>query len=812
MEHPAGARLRALVIVVLAGLSIAVAAPPAAAEVVEYDLTIDRQTVTVDGLTAPGMTVDGGIPAPTLTFTEGDTARIHVHNEMDVDTSLHWHGLLVPPGMDGVPYLSFPPIAPRSTFTYEFPIRQSGTYWYHSHTHLQEQMGMYGGIVIHPRGADPVAADRDEVVVLSDWTTENPEAVLRTLRRGSEWYTMAKGGAQSVLGAARLGMLRQYFGRELQRMPPMDIADVAYDRFLANGSPQTEIEAEPGERVRLRIIDGSASTFFHLEFAGGPMTIVSADGQLVEPVEQRRILIAVAESYDVVVTMPEEAGAWELRATAHDGSGYASIWLGNGPRRPAPTVPKPNLYHSMMEPTAERVLALTPAAAMGMPDDRVEAGDFDQPGMVHMPGMEGMHEMHGMEEEAGEGMAKEEDGGSVEGMDHGAHDAHDAHDAHGAHGAHAGGMEVEDESPAEGPEMEPAPAGMPPRGGKGYAGEFGFLDTDISSAGELARDGGPERPWPPYGVLRAVHSTAPPPEYPLREIRLTLDGDMERYVWFIDETPLSASDEIHIREGETVRFIMINRTMMHHPMHLHGHFFRVVNGQGDRAPLKHTVDVQPMSTTVIEFPANEVGDWFFHCHLLYHMMSGMARVVSYESFVPPPEVRAVRGRLYEEHWYTWSDAALLSHMTSGFVTRANTHWTLMADWEVGWQDVPGTEWESTVTVERYRNRFLTLFAGGDFEGDDGETEDPVAVAGLRYLLPLRVESFAWIDSEGEARIGLERHLELTPRIWLVGEVQYDTGERWEGEVGAGYTISKRLSALVRWHDEYGLGGGLTIRF
>ncbi|MCJ7539384.1 MAG: multicopper oxidase domain-containing protein, partial [Desulfobacterales bacterium] len=257
----------------------------AQAAIVEYDLTIEHQMVNITGLSAYGMTINGSIPGPTLRFAEGDTAHIKVHNKMNVDTSIHWHGILVPPDMDGVPYISFPPIKPGSTFVYEFPIRQSGTYWYHSHTNLQEQSGMYGAIVIDPKHAH-VKPDRDYVILLSDWTDEDPYQVLRTLKRGSEWYAIQKGSGQSILGAARLRSLGAYFSRELQRMPPMDIADVAYDRFLANGKPESSLFAKPGETVRLRIIDGSATTYFHLDFAGGPMQIIAADGQDVEPIEQ----------------------------------------------------------------------------------------------------------------------------------------------------------------------------------------------------------------------------------------------------------------------------------------------------------------------------------------------------------------------------------------------------------------------------------------------------------------------------------------------------------------------------------------------
>ena len=294
--------------------------------------------------------------------------------------------------MDGVPYISFPPIAPGTTFTYEFPIRHAGTYWYHSHSALQEQSGVYGSIAITPRNGDPRYPDlKEHVVVLSDWTDEDPHEVMRTLRAGNEYYSLRKRSGQSMLGAWRAGRLKDYLVRELQRMPAMDISDVAYDRYLVNGRPEQDLAVQPGERVRLRLINGAATTFFHVEFAGGPMTIIAADGQDVEPTDIDRLLISVAETYDVLVTVPPH-GRFELRATSHDRAGRASLWLGSGPDHPAPLVPAPDLYQTMGTLSAKKVFAAKPVGSMGMGDDRVEAGDFDRPGMnmgdMQMGGME----------------------------------------------------------------------------------------------------------------------------------------------------------------------------------------------------------------------------------------------------------------------------------------------------------------------------------------------------------------------------------------------------------------------------------------
>jgi CopA family copper-resistance protein len=748
---------------------------PLHAEVVEYDLTIAQEELNYTGRPASAMTINGGIPGPTLRFKEGNTARIRVHNRMNVDTSIHWHGILLPPKMDGVPYISFPPIKSGETFTYEFPIRQSGTYWYHSHTRLQEQRGVYGSIVIEPP-QNRHRADRDHVIVLSDWTDDNPHEVLRTLKRGSEWLTMQKGSSQSIIGAMRLGMLGDYFKRELQRMPPMDIADVAYDRFLANGKPESFLSASAGETVRLRIIDGSATTFFHLEFAGGPMTIISADGQDVEPVKQERFLIGVAETYDVLVHIPAN-GAYELRATAHDGSAYTSVWIGSGEKHPAKDVPKPNLYHAMMKLSLSRVFALTPSGAMGMTGGKVKAGAFDKPGM--MMGM-GEMDMGSMDMDMKE----------MEGMKH----------EHGKAMEKSGRASMAMPSPVS-------------RTGKKYTTDFRPLASDVSSSKNLAVDGmDPGRPWPPYDKLRSPESTALPKGKPIREIRLTLDGDMERYIWLLNNKPLSESDDILIKKGEVVRFIMINRTMMHHPMHLHGHFFRVINGQGDHAPLKHTVNVAPMSTTVIEFDANEFGDWFFHCHLLYHMKSGMARVVHYEDYTLDPALAAIRPRLYKENWYAWVEADALSNMTQGFATLSDTRNIFTAEWEVGWEGVDKTEWETILTYDRYINRFLTLFAGADLIGESDEFEEERGIFGIHYLLPLNVETRAWVDTDGGARVILDKSFELTPRLTLFGGSEYDTHDLWEGRVGLSYTLSKNISLVGQWHSDYEWGGGLQIRF
>jgi hypothetical protein len=478
----------------------------------------------------------------------------------------------------------------------------------------------------------------------------------------------------------------------------------------------------------------------------------------------------------------------------------------------------------MMGFDPKHAIALTPAGVMGMPDREVEAGAFDQPGM-HMGGMK-----HA-------------------GMDHGQHDMdapapmkHEMSTAgtdHSGHGGHATGGH-DDSHPPTSPAMTHTKANKDPHAGHGdgamshdtmpgmthgggHAGmkhvapkwyDF-LLREDASLPAMQARDGmSPHRPFSPYKKLRSTKSTALPADAPRRDIRLTLDGEMGRYVWMLNNRPVSPSQDILIREGEVVRFIMINRTMMHHPMHLHGHFFRVVNGQGDRSPLKHTVNVEPMSTTVIELLANEPGDWFFHCHVLYHMMSGMAQVVRYEGFTPAPATEAIGGGIYDEHdpFLLYGHADLLSNMTQGHLTASTLLNLFELDWEAGWDGVTDTQWEAELTYGRFINRFTTVFVGVHAAGTDWTREDERLIGGVSYLLPANFLSRAWIDSDGEARINLSRELMLTPRLGVFGEVEYDTRDDWSYQAGLSYILTGHVAATTLWDSDYGWGAGFTVSF
>jgi hypothetical protein len=321
-----------------------------------------------------------------------------------------------------------------------------------------------------------------------------------------------------------------------------------------------------------------------------------------------------------------------------------------------------------------------------------------------------------------------------------------------------------------------------------------------------------ERPGSPYEMLRAVRSTRISDDRPLREYTFRLQGNMIRYVWTLDGKTLTEADTINVRRGERVQFKFINETMMHHPMHLHGHFFRVLTGAGDFSPLKHTVDVPPFESRTIEFAADEPGDWMMHCHILYHAEVGMARVVHYEDAPLPSHLHGVsKFDMWTAHdpIFFFGEGTALSQMSDGFLTLQNNRNALTASWEVGWGRVDKTGYEVDLTYDRYIGNFASVFAGAEFT--NGEAGDR-GIFGVRYLLPLMIQSQAWVDTEGDFRLALTQSIALTPRLAVFGGAEYDTLTRWEGVAGLEYVLGKRFSLIGQWHSEYGPGGGLSFRF
>ena len=683
----------------------------ASARVVEYDLAIEETVQSPAGKPRRALTINGGIPGPVLRFTEGDTARITVRNKLRrEDTSIHWHGLLVPNLEDGVPGLTTPRIGPGQSRVFEFKLRHAGTYWYHSHTGLQEQRGVYGGIVVSPRSGKRTA--REHVLVLSDWTNDRPSEVMKTLMRGSDWYAIRKGTTQSVLGAAQSGYLKSFFKREWSRLPPMDVSDVAYDAFLINGQRRTTLEGRPGETLRLRVINAGASTYFYLESSAGPLTIVANDGVDVRPIRQKRLLIGNGETYDVLVQVPPR-GQWEFRASANDGSGHASAFFGRGEPHPAPDLARPNGYS----------MSIALAAVLDQLD------------------------------------------------------------------------------------------------------ETGTL-TDAQA---LAQE--KERPLPPYRRLHATRDTRIPGGKTPRTIPLHLTGDMMRYIWSINGKTVNEESKILVKRGEVVRFEIINDTMMAHPMHLHGHFFRLLMdpaAPAQDAPLKHTVDVPPMTRRTIEFLADEEKDWFFHCHVLYHMHTGMARVVSYAEQGEKHQPRIDR----REHdaISLMADFSLQSHMSMGMAMAQNARNNVGVMWDLGWvhdatgdlerhddggprhrhETTPDVDYEVDVMWQRYLNPRWSAMLGYRFANKEDERDR--AFSGVMHMLPGMFMATGTVDSEGAFRFGLSKKLQLTERLGAFGRVEYDTNSEWDWSTGATWTLSRRVSLIAEYDSDHGFGGGLQFRF
>ncbi len=510
----------------------------------EYGLEITAGRITVDGVGSKAIMMGGSVPAPTLRWREGEEVVIHATNRLDVPTSIHWHGLLLEGVMDGAPgFNGFVAIRPGETWTYRFKLRQSGTYWYHSHSAMQEQQGMYGAIVIEPTGREPVKADRDYVVVLSDHTREDPRRVLANLKIDAGYYNYQKRTLIDFFrDAGREGFWNALTDRlhwAEMRMDPTDLADVTGYTFLVNGrGPKDNWTAlfEPGQRVRLRFINASAMSFFDVRIPGLAMTVVSADGQNVQPVRVDEFRFGPGETYDVVV-LPREDGAFTIFAEPIDRSGYARATL----------APREGMEGPIPERRPRTILSM---ADMGMDHGETGHGSADR-GAGH-----GMH------------------GGA--GMDHAAM----------GHGA-------------------PAADGGPRR-------PFGWADA-ATPPGTKALD---------YADLRAA-TRNPDDREPTHEIEVRLTGIMERYMWSVNGRPFGKEEPIRVRYGDRVRLKFVNTTMMAHPMHLHGMFVELENGQGDRKPRKHVVVVPPGRTVSAVLTANEPGEWPFHCHLLYHMEAGM---------------------------------------------------------------------------------------------------------------------------------------------------------------------------------------------
>ncbi len=732
-----------------------------AQKVVRYDLYVKDTIVNFTGKAKRAIAVNGQIPMPTLTFTEGDTAEIYVHNELNETTSLHWHGLFLPNKEDGVPNLTQMPIKPNTTHIYRFPIIQHGTHWYHSHSGLQEQIGMYGNFVMLKKQNDPTFRkgidDLPTVpLVLSEWTDYKPENVHRMLHNATDWFAIKKNATQSYGEAIKAGHFKTKLKNEWKRMLAMDVSDVYYDKILMNGNPSTDIKSidgkqlKGGDKVRLRISNGGASSYFWLTYAGGKITVVANDGNDVEPVEVDRLIIAVSETYDVVVTIPAENTAFEFLATTEDRTNSASYYIGNGIKQLVSPQPRLKYFEGMK-----------------MMNDMMKMnGDLDDMGMNMSLNQMDMNVVM-YPEITGE--AKKQTKNTMQGMDM---------------------------------------SNDPNRYNANALADIVTLN---------------------YAMLQSPTKTNLPKDAPVKELKFELTGNMNRYVWSLDNKVVSEADKILIKKGENIRIILYNGSMMRHPMHLHGHDFRLLNGQGDNAPLKNIVDIMPMETDTLEFNANVEGDWFFHCHILYHMMSGMGRVFTYENqaanpLIPNPKL--AQRKLFADdrkmHFMFQNDFA--TNGNDGEMMLQNTRWSIGSEWRLGYHDMHGYETETHIGRYLGKMQWLMPFVGFDWRyrkmGIDEQeknlfgqtnTKDNRAVLsfGVNYTLPMLVRFQTEIFTDGIVRLQLMREdIPVSKRLRFAFMVNTDK----EYMAGLHYILGRSFSIRTHYDSDMGFGAGLSINY
>ncbi len=716
---------------------------------VRYDLYVRDTIVNIGNKPTRAIAVNGQIPMPTLTFTEGDTAEIYVHNELKESTSLHWHGLFLPNKEDGVPNLTQMPIEPGTTHKYTFPIIQHGTHWYHSHSGLQEQIGMYGSFVMNKRNEDPtIRKGIDDLptipIILSEWTDVNPKNVHRMLHNATDWFAIKKGTTQSYAEAIQQGHFKTKITNEWKRMNAMDVSDVYYDKFLINGKNESQLsQFKSGDKVRLRISNGGASTYFWLTYAGGKITVVANDGNDVEPVEVDRLLIAVSETYDVVVTIPADKTAFEFLATSEDRTKSASLYIGDGIKQLVAPLPKLKYFEGMKMMNSMMKMN----------------GDLDDMGMKMSYNQMDMNVVM-YPEITGEAEVKSE-------------------------------MKMSEQD---------------------------YNSNELSEITTLN-----------YAMLKSPTKTTLPKNAPVKELRFELSGNMNRYVWSLDNKVVSETDKILIKKGENVRITLYNGSMMRHPMHLHGHDFRILNGQEEYAPLKNTLDIMPMETDVIEFNANAEGDWFFHCHILYHMMAGMGRVFTYENQAPNtliPNPKLAKRKLFADDraFHLMAENDFATNGNDGMAMLSNTRWSIGTEWRLGYTNHHGYETETHIGRYIGKMQWLMPFIGFDWryrKMEKGEMEKnifnqsntkdnrSVFSAGFEYTLPMLIKAQVEVFTDGNFRFQLERmDIPVSKRVRM--DLMWNTDKEYM--TGLRYIIKRNFSARVHYDSDMGLGIGASLNY
>lgn len=725
-----------------------------AQKIVRYDLYVKDTIVSFSGKEKRAIAVNGQIPMPTLTFTEGDIAEIYVHNELDEETSMHWHGLFLPNKEDGVPNLTQMPIEPHTIHKYTFPIIQHGTHWYHSHSGLQEQIGMYGSFVMNKKANDPsFRKGIDDLptvpIILSEWTNIKPENVHRMLHNATDWFAIKKGTTQSYAEAIQQGHFKTKVTNEWKRMNAMDVSDVYYEKFLINGKNESQLsQFKGGDKVRLRISNGGASSYFWLTYAGGKITVVANDGNDVEPVEVDRLIIAVSETYDVIVTIPSDKTAYEFLATPEDRTKSTSIYIGDGIKQLISPLPKLKYFEGMKM-------------------------------------MNGMMKMNGDLDDMGMQM-------SLNQMD----------------------MNVV---------MYPEITGETKMKADHDMGNM-KMDTEQYDSNKLS-----DIVTLNYAMLKSPTKTNLPKDVPVKELRFELSGNMNRYVWSLDNKVVSETDKILIKKGENVRIVLYNGSMMRHPMHLHGHDFRVINGQGDYAPLKNIIDIMPMETDTIEFNANVEGDWFFHCHILYHMMAGMGRVFTYENqatnpLIPNPKLAQRKLFADDRKFHFMAENDFATNGNDGEAMLGNTRWNIGTEWRLGYNDHHGYETETHIGRYIDKMQWIMPFIGFDWryrKMEEGEmeknlfnqsnTKDNRAVfsAGIEYTMPMLIKAQAELFTDGNFRLQFERmDIPLSKRLRM--DVMWNTDKEYMA--GLRYIVKRNFGITTHYDSDMGIGFGVNLNY
>jgi CopA family copper-resistance protein len=748
---------------------------------VTYHLYVKDTMVNYTGKLKKAIAINGSIPAPTLTFTEGDTAEIWLHNGLKEETSLHWHGIVLPNRFDGVPFLTTKRIGPGETYVYKFKIAQNGTYWYHSHSALQEQVGMYGALILKKRDViDSVlkmaefsedhmhhskadtTKDQQLNVVLSEWTDANPMQIQRRLRTANDWFSIQKGSTQSYIEAIGEGHFKTKLLNEWKRMKAMDVSDVFYNRFLLNGKPSTEApQFKAGDRVRMHIVNAGASSYFWLTWGAGKITVIGNDGNEVEPVQVDRLIVAVAETYDILVTIPDNK-SYEFRATSEDRIGYSSLWLGSGSKSPAPVLPRLKYFEGMkMMNDMMKTNGKMNNMGMKMSLQKMDMNMVMYPEITGGVGDEGSGNNPAPSENLKDTMK------NMSGMDHNMHSM------------------------------------AMPTGG------------DIVTLN--------------YDMLRSPFKTSLP-EGHMRILRFTLTGNMNRYVWTLDNKTVTETDRIIINKGENLRVILTNNSMMRHPMHLHGHDFRVLNSQGEYSPLKNVLDLMPMETDTIEFAANQDGNWFFHCHILYHMMAGMGRVFTYaNSSINPDLPNAEEAyRKFKRHpdqnmRHLMARIGLESNGSDGEAMVTSNRFALVTEWRIGLKKQHGLESETYFGRYLGTNQWWLPYIGFDYHSNEVENTQEknmfgqnsnqnnrkTFTVGIQYLTPWLFYADARIDGKGKVRFQLSREdIPITPRLRLTLMGNTDK----EYMAGMSYILTKWLAVSTHYDSDMMWGAGVTVTY